>query len=109
MKKHLFNDRDEWRAWLEEHHQSESEVWLIYYKGHTGKKSIRYEEAVEEALCFGWIDSKVKRIDEEKYMQRYTQRNELSNWSESNKKRVKKLIAKGLMTQAGLEKVEIGL
>ncbi|MFC2054927.1 YdeI family protein [Chloroflexota bacterium] len=107
MKKHLFNDRDEWRTWLEEHHQSESEVWLIYYKGHTGKKSIRYEEAVEEALCFGWIDSKVKRIDEEKYMQRYTPRKELSNWSESNKKRVKKLIANGQMTQAGLEKVDI--
>ncbi|MGB7118013.1 MAG: YdeI/OmpD-associated family protein [Anaerolineales bacterium] len=106
-KKHLFNDRDEWRAWLEEQHQTESEVWLIYYKKHTDKQSIRYECAVEEALCFGWIDSKVKRIDEEKYMQRYTPRKELSNWSESNKKRVRKLIANGLMTQAGLEVVEI--
>ena len=107
MNKHLFNDRDEWRAWLEEHHQSESEVWLIYYKGHTGKQSIRYEGAVEEALCFGWIDSKVKRIDEEKYMQRYTPRKELSSWSESNKKRDKNLIVNGLITQAGLEVIEI--
>ena len=107
MKKHLFKNRDEWRAWLEEQHQTESEVWLIYYKKHTGKQSIRYEDAVEEAVCFGWIDSKVKRIDEEKYMQRYTPRKELSNWSESNKKRVRKLIANGLMTQAGLEVVEI--
>jgi uncharacterized protein YdeI (YjbR/CyaY-like superfamily) len=107
MKKHLFNDRDEWRAWLEEQHQTESEVWLIYYKKHTGKQSIRYEDAVEEALCFGWIDSKVKRIDEEKYMQRYTPRKELSNWSESDKNRVRKLIENGLMTQAGLEVVEI--
>jgi uncharacterized protein YdeI (YjbR/CyaY-like superfamily) len=103
----LFPNRHQWRAWLEEHHTTESEVWLIYYKKHTGKASVRYEEAVEEALCFGWIDSKVKRMDDESYMQRYTPRKDDSNWSESNKKRVKKLIKNGRMTQAGLAKIEI--
>ena len=107
MEKHLFTNREQWRQWLKEHHESESEVWLIYYKKHTGKQSILYKEAVKEALCFGWIDSKVRRIDDEKYMQRYTPRKNDSNWSKSNKKRVKDLIAAGLMTQAGLEKIEI--
>ena len=107
MNKILFHDRDEWRAWLKENHRSESEVWLVYYKVHVNKESIRYDEAVEEALCFGWIDSQVKRIDDEKYMQRYTPRRDDSNWSASNKARVQKLIQQGLMTQAGLEKIEI--
>ena len=106
MKKYLFKNRVEWREWLKEHHRSDSEVWLVYYKKHTGKRSIRYDEAVEEALCFSWIDSEVKRIDEEKYMQRYTPRKENSNWSESNKRRIKKLVESGLITHAGLEKVE---
>jgi uncharacterized protein YdeI (YjbR/CyaY-like superfamily) len=107
MDSHLFKNRDEWRAWLEENHDSTSKVWLIYYKKHIQKESVRYEEAVEEALCFGWIDSKVKGIDEEKFMQRYTPRQEESNWSESNKRRVKKLIDLGLMTEAGLKAIEI--
>jgi uncharacterized protein YdeI (YjbR/CyaY-like superfamily) len=106
MEKILFKDRNEWRQWLEENHQTEQEVWLVYYKVHTGKKSVRQAEAVEEALCFGWIDSLVKRIDDEKYMQKYTPRREGSNWSLSNKRRVKKLIESGKMTPAGLEKIE---
>ena len=107
MDSYLFKDRADWRVWLEEHHNSASEVWLIYYKKHIKKKSVRYEEAVEEALYFGWIDSKVKRVDEEKYMQRYTPRQEDSNWSESNKRRVKRLINLGLMTEAGLGAIEV--
>jgi uncharacterized protein YdeI (YjbR/CyaY-like superfamily) len=107
MKRYLFKDRHEWRQWLQEHHASKSEAWLVYFKKYTNKKSIKYEEAVEEALCFGWIDSKVKKIDKEKFMQRYTPRKEDSNWSESNKHRVGKLIELGLMTPAGLEKIEI--
>ena len=107
MDSYLFKDRGEWRKWLEVHHDSASEVWLVYYKKHINKKSIQYGEAVEEALCFGWIDSKVKRIDEEKFMQRYTPRKENSNWSQSNKKRVAELSAKRLMTPPGLEKIEI--
>lgn len=106
MNKILFKNRGEWREWLEQNHDSASEVWLIYYKVHTKKKSVRYEEAVEEALCFGWIDSKVKTIDDEQYMQRYTPRQDGSNWSESNKSRVRKLIETSQMTPAGMAKIE---
>lgn len=102
MKQRLFKDRDEWRKWLEKHHGSENELWLIYYKKHCGKESIQYEEAVEEALCYGWIDSKVRRLDNERYLQRYTPRKRKSNWSKSNKRRVEKLIENGQMTKAGL-------
>lgn len=107
MEKLLFANRDEWRKWLEKNHETISEVWLIYYKKGTSGQSIKYEQAVEEALCFGWIDSQVKKLDEERYMQRYTPRKEDSNWSQSNKKRVSKMIKQGLMTPAGLEKIEI--
>jgi hypothetical protein len=66
--------REEWRAWLTKHYQSETEVWLIYYKKHTGQPRISYDHAVEEALCFGWVDSIVKRIDDEKFAQKFTPR-----------------------------------
>lgn len=94
--------RGEWRKWLEKNHQKESEIWLVYYKKHTKKPSIPYNDAVEEALCFGWIDSSEKRIDKERYAQRFTPRKPKSNWSESNKERVRKLIVQGKMTPAGL-------
>jgi len=97
-------NRDDWRAWLKKNHNSQKEIWLIYYKKHTGKPRIPYDDAVEEALCFGWIDSTVKRIDEEKYAQKFTPRNEKSNWSELNKKRARKMIKAGRMDQAGLAK-----
>jgi uncharacterized protein YdeI (YjbR/CyaY-like superfamily) len=106
MEKILFKNREEWRKWLEQHHDSASELWLVYYKVHTKKESVKYGEAVEEALCFGWIDSKVRKIDDEQYMQRYTPRKEGSNWSESNKKRVQKMIRAGRMTPAGMAKIE---
>ena len=105
MNERLFKDRVAWRAWLAKNHASKTVLWLVYYKKHTDKKSIRYEEAVEEALCYGWIDSIVKRIDDEKYMQKFTPRKEKSNWSESNKKRVAKLIKNGTMAEVGLAKV----
>lgn len=97
--------REDWRSWLEENHGLESDVWLIYYKKHTGKPTIPYDDAVEEALCFGWIDSTVRRIDDEKYMQRFTPRKEKSVWSDLNKGRVAKMIKEGLMTEAGLAKI----
>lgn len=99
-------NREDWRSWFEQNHLKEKEVWLIYYKKHTGKPCIPYNDAVEEALCFGWIDSIVKRIDDERYMQKFSPRKDRSNWSESNKKRVRKLIDAGRMTRAGLEKIE---
>jgi len=106
MKPRLFRNRAAWRRWLESNHESADEIWLLFYKKHTGKQSVRYEEAVEEALCYGWIDSKLKRIDDEKHMQRYTPRKKGSNWASSNKKRVTRLIAEGQMTEAGLRKIE---
>jgi uncharacterized protein YdeI (YjbR/CyaY-like superfamily) len=100
-------NRDEWRIWLEQNHSIETEIWLIYFKKHTKKPTVTYNEAVEEALCFGWIDSLVKRIDEETYMQKYTPRKPNSVWSLANKKRVEKMISKKKMTKAGIELVEI--
>jgi uncharacterized protein YdeI (YjbR/CyaY-like superfamily) len=100
------SNRKEWRRWLKENHSIAKEVWLIYYKKHTSKLRIPYDDAVEEALCFGWIDSTVKRIDDEKYCQKFTPRNLKSIWSEHNKKRVTKMIKQGKMTKHGMEKVK---
>jgi uncharacterized protein YdeI (YjbR/CyaY-like superfamily) len=97
--------RDAWRAWLEKNHAAATEVWLIYYKKHTGRPRIPYDDAVEEALCFGWIDSIVRRIDEGRYAQKFTPRRDGSQWSELNIKRARKLIKEGRMTRAGLAKV----
>jgi uncharacterized protein YdeI (YjbR/CyaY-like superfamily) len=99
--------RNEWRKWLEENHLSKQSVWLIFYKKKSGKPSVKYNEAVDEALCFGWIDSKAKPIDEEKYMQYFSKRKPKSVWSRINKKKVEGLIASGLMTEAGFESIEL--
>lgn len=101
-----FGHRNEWRAWLEENHATAQELWLVIYKKHTGKVGVTYEEAVEEALCFGWIDGVMKRLDAEKYALRFSPRKKGSVWSESNKRRVTKLIKQGRMTEAGLVKVK---
>lgn len=98
-------DRDSWRAWLEKHHLTKKEIWLIYYKKHAGKPTVSYGDAVEEALCFGWIDSTVRTIDEDRYAQRFTPRKDRNNWSRPNRIRVRKLIREGRMTQAGLAKI----
>jgi uncharacterized protein YdeI (YjbR/CyaY-like superfamily) len=101
-------NRKAWRLWLQKHYAKESGVWLIYYKKHTGESSVTYNEAVEEALCFGWIDSIVKPIDEEKYMQKFTPRKVKSVWSAINKKRVEKMIEENLMQPAGMAIINIG-
>ena len=100
-----FATREEWRAWLEQHHAAEREAWLIHYKKGVAGRAVTYEEAVEEALCFGWIDGLLNRVDDERYALRYSPRRRRSIWSESNKRRVERLIAAGRMTAAGLEKV----
>ena len=100
-------NRNEWRSWLEKNHNSENEIWLIYYKKNSGKPRIPYDDAVEEALCYGWIDSLVKSIDDEKYMQKYTPRKKNSVWSELNVKRCEKMIKEGQMTMAGLKLIEL--
>ena len=99
-------NRDDWRAWLEKNYDTAKEIWLIYYKKHSGKPRIPYDDAVEEALCFGWIDSIIKRIDDEKYMQKYTPRRDRSLWSAHNKRRALKMIREGCMTEAGQAKIE---
>jgi uncharacterized protein YdeI (YjbR/CyaY-like superfamily) len=99
----------EWREWLEKNHQSEKETWLIFFKKHTGKPCISYEHAVEEALCWGWIDSIVKRIDTETYARKFTPRNDMVKWSELNLERIRKLIKQGKVTEAGLAKIDDGL
>jgi len=107
MTPRLFKTAAEWRAWLERNHDKAEEIWLAYYKKGAGKISITYEEALQEALCFGWIDSIVKKLDAERYMQRYTPRKEDSIWSVSNKARVKRLIAAGRMAAPGMAKIRI--
>ncbi|MHB0876617.1 MAG: YdeI/OmpD-associated family protein [Anaerolineae bacterium] len=99
-------DRAEWRRWLEENHRRGEGVWLISYKKASGKPRLAYEDAIEEALRFGWIDGKAKAIDEERTMLWYSPRKPRSAWSRSNKERVARLTAAGLMTEAGLAKVE---
>jgi uncharacterized protein YdeI (YjbR/CyaY-like superfamily) len=98
-------NRDEWREWLEKHHSTETEVWLIYYKKHSGRSRVAYNDAVEEALCFGWIDSTIQRIDDDRYAQKFTPRKSDSKWSALNKRRVAKLIKERRMTDAGLAKI----
>ena len=99
-------NRQAWREWLEQNYDTSIGVWLIYYKVKSGQPSVRYSEAVKEALCFGWIDSKAKSIDEERYQQIFTPRKPKSVWSKLNKQYIEELIEQGLMTQAGLEKIE---
>ena len=98
--------RAEWRKWLEENQARPDGVWLISYKKATGKPRFDYADAVEEALCFGWIDSKPGKLDEERSMLWFTPRKPKTGWSKLNKERVEKLLKAGLMTPAGLTKVE---
>lgn len=100
-----FKNRNEFRKWLEKNHDKQKELWILFYKVHTKKKSLRYSEAVEESLCFGWIDGILKRIDDEKHAQRYTPRNPKSIWSKVNKERAERMIETGKMTDAGLVKI----
>lgn len=98
--------RKEWRAWLQENHANQTSIWLIYYKKNTNMPGITYSEAVDEALCFGWIDSKSKPIDDEKYMQFFCKRKPNSTWSRVNKEKIRRLIEEKLMTHAGYESIE---
>lgn len=102
---HVTNRRA-WRSWLSRHHTNATEIWLVSFKKHTKKPSIPYNDAVEEALAYGWIDSIEKSIDKDSYAQRYSPRRPGSNWSEMNKERVRRLIKAGKMTRAGLAAME---
>jgi uncharacterized protein YdeI (YjbR/CyaY-like superfamily) len=98
--------RQEWRDWLAENHNKLNGIWLVYYKKQTKKPIVTYDEAVEEALCFGWIDSIPRKVDDERSKLLYTPRKPKSVWSKPNKERVARLIENGLMTAIGLQKIE---
>ena len=94
--------RSRWRSWLEKHHASSPGVWLVFYRDHTGVRSMPYEDSVCEALCFGWVDSLIKRLDEDRYARKFTPRRPTSKWSDSNRKRWAELKKAGLLGAAGL-------
>ena len=98
--------KQHWRQWLKKNHKSKQSVWLILYKKESGKPTIVWSEAVDEALCFGWVDSKRKPLDKEKFIQFFGKRKPAGTWSKINKVKVEKLIADGLMTKAGLDSIE---
>jgi uncharacterized protein YdeI (YjbR/CyaY-like superfamily) len=99
--------RSQWRRWLKKNAAGSRGIWLIYHKKHTGQPRIPYEDAVEEAICFGWIDSTVRRLDEEKFMQLFLpRRSRNSNWSANNRRRAEKLLAAGLVQPQGLARIE---
>ncbi len=100
-------DRITFRQWLKQNHATSKGIWLVYYKKNSGKPSISYPEAVKEALCFGWIDSRVNAINDERYMQVFTPRKAKSVWSALNKKYIAELLEQNLMTEAGLKIIEI--
>ena len=100
------DDRAAWRAWLDAHHESSSGVWLVTWKKSAGRSRVDYDAAVEEALCFGWVDSKSRSVDDERTSLYFTPRKPKSSWSESNVARVEKLEASGLMREAGRRVVE---
>jgi len=95
-------NRQRWRSWLSKHHASSPGIWLVFHKQHTGVESIPYEDAVREALCFGWVDSLVKRLDAERYVLKFTPRQPTSKWSDLNRKRWAELKEAGLLAAPGL-------
>jgi len=99
---------DQWRAWLDAHHDSESEVWLIFHKHHTGLASIAYEDAVNEALCVGWVDSLIRRLDDSRYARKFTPRKADSRWSATNRRRYAALKARGRLKPAGINRAPTG-
>lgn len=99
--------KKDWRKWLKKNHESKAAVWVVYYKKKAGMPTISWSEAVDEALCFGWIDSTARPIDDEKYMQFFSRRKPTSVWSKINKGKVKQLIENGLMAEAGYTSIEI--
>jgi uncharacterized protein YdeI (YjbR/CyaY-like superfamily) len=104
-----FNNKEEFRNWLQKNNDINLGIWMIFYKKHTDIECISYNDALEEALCFGWIDSLVKKIDDEKYTRKFTPRKNSTKWSEINKKKIFELIENGRMTQAGLEKIAFNI
>ncbi len=102
----FFRNRQEWRKWLSKNHNGERQIWILAYKRHTGKGGLLYGDALDEALCFGWIDSRLRRIDDERHMWRFAPRKPDSIWSLSNRRRAERLIMEGKMAAPGRAKIE---
>jgi len=96
--------RGQWRRWLEKHHDTVSQIWLVFSKRHTGVKCLSYEDAVEEALCYGWVDSIIRRLDEAQYARKFTPRTAGSRWSTANRRRYERLKLQGLLAAPGLNR-----
>jgi len=107
LEEYCPHDKKDWRNWLELNHKKKEAVWLIFYKKKTPKYNLSWSESVDEALCFGWIDSVKKTIDSETYKQYFSKRKAKSNWSKINKDKVKTLIEQGLMEKEGYKSIEI--
>ena len=97
-------NRQRWREWLQEHHDSATEIWLVFYKRHTAQTTMSYDDAVEEALCFGWVDSLVKRLDSDRFARKFTPRKADSRWSTINRNRYADLKERGLVAAPGLDR-----
>ena len=104
-----FNNKESFHCWLQKNHDKSLGVWIIFFKKHANVECIKYNESLEEALCFGWIDSIIKKIDNDQYARKFTPRTNTSKWSELNKKIVTALIKTGKMTEEGLKKIDIYL
>ena len=100
--------RQEWRNWLGNHHDSQSEIWLVFNKVATGVTTLSYDDAVEEALCFGWIDSIIRRLDDARYARKFTPRKADSKWSTLNRRRYASLASRGLLATPGLDRAPTG-
>ena len=107
MQELYFKTSTEWRIWLAENHDTSPGIWLVYLKKESGQPTMTYEESIEEALCFGWVDSIIRKLDDKKYARKFTPRKDNSKWSESNKNRIKKLMSEKRMTEVGLVKVRV--
>jgi uncharacterized protein YdeI (YjbR/CyaY-like superfamily) len=107
VKTFYAESKSAFRNWLIENHRTETNLWLIIYKKDSGTPSVTYDQAVDEALCFGWIDSSINKRDDESFYQYFAPRNPKSNWSRVNKLKVEKLISEGLITESGLKMIEL--
>ena len=105
MQQIYLKTRGQWRKWLAENHDRNTGIWLVFYKKETGVPTLEYDDVIEEALCFGWVDSIIKKLDENRYIRKLTPRKDDSKWSATNIRRAEHLIQQGLMTKAGIKKI----
>jgi uncharacterized protein YdeI (YjbR/CyaY-like superfamily) len=104
-----FKNRNEFRNWQQKHHDTSPGIWMIFYKKHLNSECIEYNDALEEALCFGWIDSIIRKLDNDRYARKFTPRKNTKKWSEINKRKVVELIREGKMTRSGFEKIDVSV